>query len=137
MLLRRKKALKNIPRQNMFLHIGDNPLKSLSLFAITVGWVITSDPSAHMYLFRGLKWRRSCQSKILLGPDLLGSIRLRGNYQGMLHQCTKLQYVTNVELIVMSDPRVLSLKRTHLESLDLMQDILLQGISGNNRGLFQ
>jgi hypothetical protein len=37
MLLRRKKMLKNIPRQNMFLHIGDNPLKSLSLFAITVG----------------------------------------------------------------------------------------------------
>jgi hypothetical protein len=37
MLLRRKKALKNIPRQNMFRHIGDNPLKSLSLFAITVG----------------------------------------------------------------------------------------------------
>jgi hypothetical protein len=47
----------------------------------------------------------------LLTPDLLGSIRLRGNYQGMLHQCTKLSYVTNVELIVMSDPGVLSLRK--------------------------
>jgi hypothetical protein len=37
MLLRKKTMLKNIPRQNMFLHIGDNPLKSLSLFAITMG----------------------------------------------------------------------------------------------------
>jgi hypothetical protein len=37
MLLKRKKMLKNIPRQNMFLHIGDNLLKSLSIFAITVG----------------------------------------------------------------------------------------------------
>jgi hypothetical protein len=118
----------------MFLHIGDNPVKSLSLFAIIVDWAITSDPTAHTYLFRGLKWR-SCQRKILLAPDLLGSIRLRGNYQGMLHQCTKLSYVTNVELIVMLDPGVLSLKRTHLESLDLMQYILLQGIN-NNRGLF-
>jgi hypothetical protein len=36
----------------------------------------------------------------MLALDLLGSIRLRGNYQGMLHQCTKLLYVTNVELIV-------------------------------------
>jgi hypothetical protein len=136
MLLRRKKMLKNIPRQNMFLHIGDNPLKSLSLFAITVGWAVTSDPSAPKYLFRGLKWRRSCQRKIPLELHLLGSIRLRGNYQGMLHQCTKLPYVTNVELIVMSDPGVPSLKNTHLESLDLMQDIMLQGISDNNRGLF-
>jgi len=64
---------------------NNNPLKSLSLFAFIVGWVVTSDPSAHTYLFRGLKWRRSCQRKILLAPNLLGSIRLRGNYQGMLH----------------------------------------------------
>jgi hypothetical protein len=41
-----------------------------------------------------------------------------------------------VEFIVMLYPRVLSFKRTHLESLDLMQDILLQGISDNSRGLF-
>jgi hypothetical protein len=67
---------------------------------------------------------------------LLGSIRLKGNYQGVLHQCTKLPYVTNVELIVMSDPEVLSLRKTHLESLDLKQNILLQGISDNSRGLF-
>jgi hypothetical protein len=40
----------------------------------------------------------------MLAPDLLGSIRLRGNYQGML-LCTKLLYVTNVELIIMSNPR--------------------------------
>jgi hypothetical protein len=33
---KKEKYVKNIPRQNMFLHIGDNPLKSLSLFAITV-----------------------------------------------------------------------------------------------------
>jgi hypothetical protein len=32
-----KKMLKNIPRQNMFLHIGDNSFRSFSLFAITVG----------------------------------------------------------------------------------------------------
>jgi hypothetical protein len=135
MLLRRKKMLKNILRQNMFLHIGDNSFRSLSLFAITVGWAVTFDPSAPMYLFSGPKWRRSCQRKILLAPDLLGSIRLRGNYQGML-QCTKLPYITNVEFIIMSDPVVLSLRRTHLEILDLIQDILLQGISDNNRGLF-
>jgi hypothetical protein len=54
----------------------------------------------------------------------------------MLHQCTKLPYVTNVELIVMLDPRVLNLRRTHLEILDLMQDIMLQGINENSRGLF-
>jgi hypothetical protein len=72
----------------------------------------------------------------LLAPDLLGSIRLKENYQGMLKQCTKLPYVTNVELIVMSDPGVLSLRNTHLESLELMQDILLQGINENSRGLF-
>jgi hypothetical protein len=60
----------------------------------------------------------------------------RKNYQGMLHQCTKLPYVTNVELIVMLDPRVLNLRRTHLEILDLMQDIMLQGINENSRGLF-
>jgi hypothetical protein len=54
----------------------------------------------------------------------------------MLHLCTKLSYVTNVELIVMSDPGVLRLKRTHLECLDLVQDILLQGISDNTKGLF-
>jgi hypothetical protein len=75
-------------------------------------------------------------TKILLASDLLGSIMLRGNYQGMLHKCTKLPYVTNMELIVMLDPGVLSLRRTHLEILDLMQDILLQGISDNSRGLF-
>jgi hypothetical protein len=73
---------------------------------------------------------------ILLALDLLTSIRLRGNYQGMLHQCIKLPYVTNVELIVLSDPGFLSLIRTHLEIRDLMQDILFQGISNNNRGLF-
>jgi len=43
------KMLKNIPRQNMFLHIADYPLKSLSLFAIIVGLAVTSDPSAHTY----------------------------------------------------------------------------------------
>jgi hypothetical protein len=41
-----------------------------------------------------------------------------------------------VEFIVMSNPGVLSLRRTHLESLELMQDILLQGINNNSRGLF-
>jgi hypothetical protein len=70
----------------------------------------------------------------LRAPYLLGSIRLRGNYQGML-QCTKLPYVTNMEFIIMSDPGVLSLRRTHLERLDLIKDILLQGISDNSRGL--
>jgi len=134
MLLRRRKMLKNIPRQNMFLHIGDNSFKNLSLFSITVGRAVTSEPSAPTYLFRGLKL--SCQRNILLAPNLLGSIRLRGNYQGMFHQCTKLLLVTNVELIVLSDPGVLSLRNTHLESLDLMQDIMLQGISENSRGLF-
>jgi len=108
MLLRRKKMLKNIPRQNMFLHIGDNPFKILSLFAITLGLAVTSDPSVHTYLFRGLMWK-SCQRKILLAPDLLQSIRLRGNFQGMLHQCTKLPHVTNVELIVLLEPGVLAL----------------------------
>jgi hypothetical protein len=44
-------------------------------------------------------------------------------------QCTKLPYFTNVEFIIMSDLGVLSLRRTHLERLDLIQDILLQGIS--------
>jgi len=37
----------------------------------------------------------------------------------------------------MSDPGVLSLRRTHLKILDLMQDILLQGINDNSRGLFR
>jgi hypothetical protein len=36
-------------------------------------------------------------------------------------QCTKLPYVTNVEFILMSNPGVLSLRRTHLERLDLIQ----------------
>jgi hypothetical protein len=40
-----------------------------------------------------------------------------------------------MEFIIMSDPGVLSLRRTHLERLDLIKDILLQGISDNSRGL--
>jgi hypothetical protein len=50
-------------------------------------------------------------------------------------QCTKLSYVTNVEFTIMSDPGIFILRRTHLERLDLIQDILLQGISDDNRGL--
>jgi hypothetical protein len=42
----------------------------------------------------------------------------------MLHQCTKLPYVTNVELIVMSDPGVLHLKRSHPGIMDLLPEAI-------------
>jgi hypothetical protein len=55
-------------------------------------------------------------------PDLSDQIdKLRGRQIGRL---LKLPSVTNVELAVMSSPRVLHLKRSHLGIMDLFQEIL-------------
>jgi len=52
--------------------------------------------------------------------------KLRGRQIGKL---LKLQCVTNVVLAVMSSPRVLHLKRSHPGIMNLLPEILVEGIS--------
>jgi hypothetical protein len=72
---------------------------------------------------------------VSLGILDLGALisKLKGSYTGRL---IKLPCVTNVELVVMSGPRVLHLRGSCPGIMDLIPEILFKGIS-SSRGLLQ